>query len=520
MYSMQRCGSPMKRLLATLIAALFCASPALAQFIQQNTSSITSSITFPVTVVGGTSGGIPYFNSTTQMSSSALLGANQVVVGGGAGNPPTTSSAFTFDGTKLTVASGTVTTSQPLTLTQTWNAGAVTFNGMLVNITNTASAGNGASKLFDFQVAGVSAAYLSATRWDGAAVQEFVVNGSAGANAASMSYGEFRLGSSGLVGWTAGGALAAKDLILARDAANTLALRNGTTAQAFRVYNTYTDASNYERLTAKWLTNAASLLTEAAGTGTLRPLTIGVGTTGAAIQLNAANTGSFIAQGVGNIFTFSATNVTNLVPLLFSPDNTLDIGASGATRPRNIYVGTNITVASSTKSGNYYVGAGTQSIISGQADGVITIWNNAASDFARLQFGGTTSSFPALKRSTTNLEVKLADDSTYSSLAARSIISSGTVPTLALAGGTCAGTAIAGGSTAGTVTLTGVCAATNTMTLSVMPTAPTGYACDATDRTLGTVALGQTGTSTTTAVFTFLATTGGTDVLSYKCIAY
>ena len=37
------------------------------------------------------------------------------------------------------------------------------------------------------------------------------------------------------------------DVVLKRDAANTPALRNGANAQTFNIYNTYTDASNYER---------------------------------------------------------------------------------------------------------------------------------------------------------------------------------------------------------------------------------------------------------------------------------
>jgi hypothetical protein len=37
--------------------------------------------------------------------------------------------------------------------------------------------------------------------------------------------------------------------------------------------------------------------------------------------------------------------------------------------------------------------------------------STSSADFNRLQFGGTTSSFPALKRDTTTLQVKLADDS-------------------------------------------------------------------------------------------------------------
>jgi len=51
---------------------------------------------FPVTVSGTvTSGGIPYFNSTTQMSSSALLAANALMIGGGAGVAPSTTTTGT-----------------------------------------------------------------------------------------------------------------------------------------------------------------------------------------------------------------------------------------------------------------------------------------------------------------------------------------------------------------------------------------------------------------------------------------
>lgn len=53
-----------------------------------------------------------------------------------------------------TWASGSITTSKPLAITQTWNAGGVTFNSLLVNITDTASAA--ASLLMDLQVGGSS----------------------------------------------------------------------------------------------------------------------------------------------------------------------------------------------------------------------------------------------------------------------------------------------------------------------------------------------------------------------------
>jgi len=58
------------------------------------------------------------------------------------------------------------------------------------------------------------------------------------------------------------------DIRLYRDAAATLAQRNGTNQQIFRLYNTYTDSSNYERLTITGVAGASVNLTvETLGTG-------------------------------------------------------------------------------------------------------------------------------------------------------------------------------------------------------------------------------------------------------------
>ena len=46
------------------------------------------------------------------------------------------------------------------------------------------------------------------------------------------------------------------DVLLRRDAANTLALRNGTAAQAFNIYNTYTSSTSFERYSVDWITTA------------------------------------------------------------------------------------------------------------------------------------------------------------------------------------------------------------------------------------------------------------------------
>ena len=60
------------------------------------------------------------------------------------------------------------------------------------------------------------------------------------------------------------------DTQLYRDAAGILAQRNTTNPQTFRLYNTYTDASNYERGFFRWNSNVLEIGTEAAGTGTVR----------------------------------------------------------------------------------------------------------------------------------------------------------------------------------------------------------------------------------------------------------
>jgi hypothetical protein len=116
----------------------------------------------------------------------------------------------------------------------------------------------------------------------------------------------------------------------------------------------------------------------------------------------------------------SARAVPGAGHLLFTPDNTYDIGASGATRPRDVRVARNIIGAGVIEAGAgstiYFSG---RSAIGSSSDGVIALYNNANTDFSRLQFGGTTSSFPALKRNAAQLDVKLADDSGHAQINAQ-----------------------------------------------------------------------------------------------------
>lgn len=116
------------------------------------------------------------------------------------------------------------------------------------------------------------------------------------------------------------------DVFLIRDAAQTLAQRNGTNAQAFAIYNTFTSASVREYAEHTWVGSIYHIVTNTVG-GTHRAMTIG---TSGAVSLNIRTNGS-------NKWSFDSTG-----HLLANTDNTLDIGASGATRPRTGYFGTSV----------------------------------------------------------------------------------------------------------------------------------------------------------------------------------
>jgi hypothetical protein len=226
--------------------------------------------------------------------------------------------------------------------------------------------------------------------------------------------------STGSLGWGSSG-ISTVDTVLARDTANTLGMRNTTNGQTFRIYNTFTDGSNNERLTLNAPAgNTAQILTEAVGTGTARALRLGTsGNASLIFRTNGADVWSINGSG----------------HLLASTDNSFDIGASGATRPRTLYLGTSLIVGSnfSVSSGGTITTVGGSGInftsvsrIQSPSDGVVSLYNQAITDFGRLQFGGTTSAFPALKRSGTSIAARLADDSADAGLTAASITTSAT----------------------------------------------------------------------------------------------
>lgn len=95
------------------------------------------------------------------------------------------------------------------------------------------------------------------------------------------------------------------------------------------LYNNFTDESNYEYIDLGWTNNVAQLLTGKVGTGTARDMQIG---TSLATDINIVtnNSGRWKFNSSGH--------------LLAMTDIAYDIGASGANRPRDLFVGRHTTL--------------------------------------------------------------------------------------------------------------------------------------------------------------------------------
>jgi hypothetical protein len=299
-----------------------------------------------------------------------------------------------------------------LNLTGTWNTTGVA-RGILLNITDTAS--NTQSRFLEIQRSGISLvevnkygliitnqATLGFTQVGfkiatadsqpvlkcgnlesgGAAASFGFALGTGGSSLTDVglfraSSSSFKITNGSSVGaWgklnvsSVGFGASSEDTILARDAANTLAQRNGTNAQAFRLYNTFTDASNYERGFMRWNTNTLEIGTEKGGTGVDRYMAlVATAQSGGQYITWIQGTSTTATQGPSLNFVTSTTQGSSFSQIYAARVDsvTADLGLRG----RLIHIGS--------------VGTG---------------------------FVGT-SAFPALKRSSTTLQVRLADDSAF-----------------------------------------------------------------------------------------------------------
>ena len=210
----------------------------------------TGQVNFPGGGVfpGGTANGVLYLNASGVVTSGTSLAFLPSITG--------------------------ASTNPILEITGTWNTTGAA-NGIRLNVTDTASAAG--ALLMDLRVGGDSK--FKVDKIGNVSVGSATGNGSLAIVPSGGTWPVISRDSDGglVLGFNAGVApikLFGTTIQFHFDAADTLAQRRGVNAQAFRIYNTFTDSSNYERLNIEFSGNTCFIRTRAAGTGAVRPINI------------------------------------------------------------------------------------------------------------------------------------------------------------------------------------------------------------------------------------------------------
>jgi hypothetical protein len=233
-----------------------------------------------VALVAGSSGQLLYNNAGVNagVSSSAIGATGNITLSlnGAASTPPLDVTGTWFTG-------GTSTTTKPQVLIEptgaTSTAWSTSGTGLGVN-----AASGFAGNLLDLQVNGTTKASFTTAgdlkapriRFNGANNWDTSYSGTTTSLNATVANtttyhtngSVFRFTSALGLGWSSGNPTGtSEDLVIRRDAANTLAQRNGINAQTSRVYNTYTSATSYERAKLEWSSNVLRIGTEKGSAG-------------------------------------------------------------------------------------------------------------------------------------------------------------------------------------------------------------------------------------------------------------
>lgn len=348
---------------------------------QLSFSTVGGGITIgTTTITSGTSGRVLYNNAGVVGEMTTTGTGTELALSTG----PTLVAPVSITGVvgqkALTLGGATQTTSQPLIdATQTWNAGGVTFTALKLNVTDTSSV---ATSLFaDFQVGGTSVVTLDKTGrftttknggtggymitvsgqtpvgigrnssvgginiYGGSATPSdtnalVAITGTAG-NANASIVMDSAMG----IGWASTNVTQAQDVVLRRDAANTLGQRNGTNAQRLNIANTFTSLSNREDLSLYFSSNVAHIGTTTTGAtarvfsidygGTTTsaisiPITSGDITLGGALKVTSATmikTATTFTNGAG-----ASTGTLTNAPSVGDPSKWIPIDDNGTTR--------------------------------------------------------------------------------------------------------------------------------------------------------------------------------------------
>jgi hypothetical protein len=188
--------------------------------------------------------------------------------------------------------------------------------GKFTSVTATAT-GNSASLVYGSGITAASTGIYFRTAPD----RVHLVAG--GTDALCVSSSGINMGQTAVLAWTtaAGTPGGAADVIALREASGVLSLRAAAIGQTLRVYQTYTDTSNYQRfyINASASGSALRIGQEAAGTGSFRDLVF--------------QTALLDRWGIDSTTAGAAAGA-----FYAGTDNAYDIGKSGAGRPRNIFI--------------------------------------------------------------------------------------------------------------------------------------------------------------------------------------
>jgi hypothetical protein len=271
--------------------------------LQTITPTAARTISFPdatgtVGLVGGSSGNLVVNQSGAYAgvaNSSVDNATGDITLGsrfisslnGAASAPP-----GTFTGTWFT--GGTATTTKPQVLIEptgtTSTAWSTSGTGFGVN-----AASGFAGRLLDLQVNGSVMFRAEASNSRFYAGTTFIGETGGAATIGNTTGGSIQIGGGGEVRANAGYSFGAGTSQLHLDATNTVGLRNGTNAQTFRCYGTYTDASNYVRAALSSTSTAVTLAAETAGTGA----------DDIPLNLTAAGTGTIQVNSVAEVVVSS-----------------------------------------------------------------------------------------------------------------------------------------------------------------------------------------------------------------------
>ena len=295
--------------------------------LQTITPTAARTISFPdatgtVALVGGSSGQLLYNNAGANAGASTLTYDGSILTSSGrfinSYNAAAIASApaKAFTGTWYT--SGTATTTKPHLLIEPTGTTSTGWNTSGTGLGVNAASGF-AGRLLDLQLNGTSNFNVSSagavTAAGGATATSYTTSGAITANGyANHSFNNGDIVFSGASSWIysaqgfvigsigsnpvlsfSGTSSAHGDVVIRRDAADTLAQRRTTNAQTFRVYGTFTDASNYVRAALSSSSTAVTLAAETAGTGA----------DNIPLNLTAAGTGTVKVNSVAEVVVSS-----------------------------------------------------------------------------------------------------------------------------------------------------------------------------------------------------------------------